>query len=167
MKNLLLIALSALLLVALGCGALEQSKNADATKSGSEQDTAKEGKAADKEESKSAAAIGSPTDAVKTFIEGIRAKDDARIKSALSKATLDKLDEMAKQNKQSFFDVLVGEDLEEMSKMPEMRNEKIEGDKATLEILNDKTEEWDPVPFVKEEGSWKIALFDNAPKADQ
>jgi hypothetical protein len=43
---------------------------------------------------------------------------------------------------------------------PETRNEKIEGDKATLEIKDDKMDKWDTVPFVREDGQWKIAIFD-------
>ncbi len=43
-------------------------------------------------------------------------------------------------------------------KLPETRNEKITGDTATLEVKNDKTGKWDTLPFVKENGEWKIAL---------
>lgn len=35
------------------------------------------------------------------------------------------------------------------------RNEKIEGDKATLEVENSSAI-WETVPFIKEEGVWKI-----------
>lgn len=40
----------------------------------------------------------------------------------------------------------------------ETRNEHIEGDAATLELKNPVTGGWDKIPFVKEEGRWKIAL---------
>ena len=40
----------------------------------------------------------------------------------------------------------------------ETRNEQIDGDAATLEIKNPVTGGWDKIPFVKEEGRWKIAL---------
>jgi hypothetical protein len=39
-----------------------------------------------------------------------------------------------------------------------MRNEKIEGDTATLEVKNEKTTEWETLYFVKETDEWKIAL---------
>ncbi len=119
------------------------------------------------ETEKEAGAIATPMEAVKVFIEGIRAKDDKAIRSALSKATVEKFEKMAEEGKVSFFDAVVGEDLEEMSKMPEMRNEKVDGDKATVEMKNDKNGEWDEVPFVKEDGSWKIALFDDAGEEKQ
>lgn len=43
----------------------------------------------------------------------------------------------------------------ESQKTVKMRNEKIEGDNATLEVEN-TSGAWEIVPFVKEEGVWKI-----------
>lgn len=37
----------------------------------------------------------------------------------------------------------------------EFRNEKIDGDRATIEI-KDSSNTWNTVPFVREEGVWKI-----------
>ena len=42
--------------------------------------------------------------------------------------------------------------------LPPSRNEKITGDVAILEIKNEKTGQWDPLPFVKEDGNWKLAV---------
>lgn len=39
-----------------------------------------------------------------------------------------------------------------ITKVPEMRNEKIEGDTATLEVKNDATNKFERFPFVKEDG---------------
>lgn len=108
------------------------------------------------------AAINSPTAAITTFVEGIRNKNEKTVRSVLSDATLKKFDGMAKEQNKSFWDLVVGEDFEEMSKMPELRNEKINGDDAILEIRNKQTGDWDPIPFVKQGGNWKIALFDNS-----
>ena len=47
---------------------------------------------------------------------------------------------------------------EKEEKMPETRNEKIDGETATLEVKNEKTDKWDTLPFVKENSEWKIAL---------
>ncbi|HEX8421805.1 MAG TPA: hypothetical protein VF634_00240, partial [Pyrinomonadaceae bacterium] len=43
-------------------------------------------------------------------------------------------------------------------KMPASRNEKINGNDATLEIQDGESGRWDTVTFVKEDGQWKIAL---------
>lgn len=44
--------------------------------------------------------------------------------------------------------------------MPETRNEKITGDKATLEIKDKDTKDdkWMSFPFVKQDGVWKMAF---------
>ena len=39
----------------------------------------------------------------------------------------------------------------------ETRNEKINGDKATIEYL-DEENEWQPMEFVKEDGIWKLTI---------
>jgi hypothetical protein len=41
---------------------------------------------------------------------------------------------------------------------PELRNERIEGDEATVEVKNSVTGEWESLPFVKEDGLWKLSL---------
>jgi pyruvate/2-oxoglutarate dehydrogenase complex dihydrolipoamide acyltransferase (E2) component len=38
------------------------------------------------------------------------------------------------------------------------RNEKIEGDKATLEVKNFENGQFEEIPFIKEDGAWRIAL---------
>ena len=43
----------------------------------------------------------------------------------------------------------------ESQKTVKLRNEKVEGDTATLEVEN-SFGSWETVPFVKEEGVWKI-----------
>jgi hypothetical protein len=42
--------------------------------------------------------------------------------------------------------------------MPETRNEKIDGDTATLEVKDDKKDKWETIHFAKEDGEWKLAL---------
>ncbi|HUQ30993.1 MAG TPA: hypothetical protein VM095_02690 [Pyrinomonadaceae bacterium] len=44
--------------------------------------------------------------------------------------------------------------------IPKMRNEKIDGDTATLEMYDDELNDWYVVPFIKEDGQWKIALYE-------
>ncbi len=42
--------------------------------------------------------------------------------------------------------------------VPESRNEKVDGDKATLEINDEKRRKWETLHFVREGGSWKISF---------
>lgn len=110
----------------------------------------------------------SPTATFKAFYEASKKKDAAAMKKTLSKGTLDLFDRFAKAQNKSVDDILKDVDKDATAeKLPETRNEKITGDNATLEIKNDKTGQWDSLPFVKENGEWKVALdkfFENALK---
>jgi hypothetical protein len=60
-------------------------------------------------------------------------------------------------------DAVMKEGLEEASKeipaaVPETRNEKIDGDKATLEAKDDKKDSWETLHFAREDGQWKLAF---------
>ena len=100
-----------------------------------------------------------PTATFKAFFEASKKKDVPGMKKTLSKGTVDMFDKLAKEQNKSLDDMLKGIDKDDKNeKMPETRNEKINGDTATLEVKNDQTGKWDTLPFVKENGEWKIAL---------
>ncbi|MDX6385910.1 MAG: hypothetical protein QOK48_3483 [Blastocatellia bacterium] len=101
----------------------------------------------------------SPTTTFKTFFEASKKKDTTAMKKSLSKGTVEMFDKLAKEQNKSTDEMLKGLDKDgKEEKIPETRNEKITGDSATLEVKNDKTDKWDTLPFVKEDGEWKIAL---------
>jgi Skp family chaperone for outer membrane proteins len=100
-----------------------------------------------------------PTATFKAFFEATKKKDAAGMKKALSKGTLDMFDKLAKEQNKTTDDMLKQLNMEDKDqKLPETRNEKIDGDTATLEVKNEKTSKWDTLPFVKENGEWKVAL---------
>lgn len=101
-----------------------------------------------------------PTATFKTFYEAAKSNNIEGIKKSMSKKTMDAMTKAAAKEKKSVDEALkeIGKDAP--SKTPETRNEKIDGDKATLEVKDDKMDKWDTVPFVKEDGMWKIALLD-------
>lgn len=100
-----------------------------------------------------------PTTTFKAFFEASKKRDAAAIKKTLSKGTLDMFDKLAKEQNKSTDDLLKTMDKDDKEqKIPETRNEKINGDTATIEIKNEKSEKWDTLPFVKENGDWKIAF---------
>jgi hypothetical protein len=102
-----------------------------------------------------------PTDTFKAFFEASKKKDVPGMKKALSKGTLNMFETLAKLQNKSVDDMLKEIDKDDKNKdekMPETRNEKIDGDTATLEVKNEKTGKWDTLPFVKEDKEWKIAL---------
>jgi hypothetical protein len=102
----------------------------------------------------------SPTATFKAFFEAQKKSDVTAIKKTLSKASLALLEKAAKaQNKT--LDAAITEAFAGGSKteqLPESRNEKIDGDNATLEIQDTDTKKWETMYFVKEDGNWKVAL---------
>jgi flagellar hook-associated protein FlgK len=104
----------------------------------------------------------SPTGTMKAFFEATRKKDADGFKKTLSKGTLDMMETVAKAQNKSLDDMLKSgmnaPETAQNNATPEMRNEKINGDTATLEVQNDKSKQWETIPFVKENGEWKIAL---------
>lgn len=101
----------------------------------------------------------SPTATFKHFFEASKKKDVAGIRKTLSKGSLGMFDKIAKEQNKTTDDMLKDVDKDSKAEaMPETRNEKISGDTATLEIKNEKTGKWDSLPFVKENGEWKIAF---------
>ncbi len=103
----------------------------------------------------------SPTATFKAFYEAQKKKDVPAMKKTLSKGSLAMIEKGAKEQNKTV-DQALTEGLEKpggsTDKMPESRNEKIDGDNATLEVQNEETKKWDKVYFVKEEGDWKLAL---------
>ena len=97
-----------------------------------------------------------PTEAFKSFYEAAKTKDVATLKRLFAKDTLSKMEERAKQQNKSLDDLLGQQSQNGVpSSMPETRNEKIDGDKATLEIKV-RSDTWRPTSFVKEDGEWKL-----------
>lgn len=103
-----------------------------------------------------------PTAAFKAYYEAIKEKDTDDLKHLFSKATMSMMEAQAKQTNKQLDDVLK-EGLEEASKevpetLPETRNEKIDGETATLEVKDDKKDKWETLHFVREDGDWKISF---------
>ncbi len=104
----------------------------------------------------------SPTAAFTAYYEAIKRKDVEAVQSLFSKGTLSMMEERAKKTNKSL-DAVMKEGLEEAgndvpAEIPKTRNEKVDGDKATLEVRNDKQDKWELVHFAKEDGQWKIAF---------
>ncbi len=78
------------------------------------------------------------------------------MKLLLSDASLKMAEQQAQQQNVTVDDIVKNETLfTDAQKDFFFRNEKIEGDRATIEVKN-SFNSWDVVPFVREEGVWKI-----------
>ena len=106
------------------------------------------------------AGTATPTETFKTFFNGLINKDVAAVKSVLPKKTLDEMGEEAKKKNKPLDDFIRDEVMPDMShdlpaSLPETRNEKIEGDRASIEFMHKG--DWKTGHFTKEGDSWKIA----------
>ncbi len=103
----------------------------------------------------------SPTSTFKAFQEAQRKKDVAGIKKTLSKGSLAMLGKAAKAQNKSLDESLkegFDDPAFKAQNTPETRNEKVDGDTATLEVQDQDSKKWETMYFVKEENDWKIAL---------
>ncbi len=103
-----------------------------------------------------------PTAAFKSFYEAAKSNNVEGMKRSISKKSLDFIQKEADKEKKTLDDAFKEMNKGAPAAAPEIRNEKIEGDKATIEMKDDKMDKWTSVPFVKEDGHWKIAMFDEA-----
>lgn len=151
--NLLFIIFLAIVIGA--CGAATEQKNVDPKPDTTTAEKKDETKPETKPET-SDAATKSPTEVVKAFIQAYKDKDVEGMKKIVSKKSLDEMEKSAKEGKMTLDEALkkfMEIDLP-FKGDPEFRNEKIDGDKATVEIkVEDK---WEPTPLVKEDGQWKF-----------
>jgi len=103
-------------------------------------------------------AADSPSNALKQYVAASQKQDIAAMKALLSKGSLELIEKSAKLQNSSADDLLRRESMVKIQKAPETRNEKIEGETATVEVKNETTGEFDMVmPFVREDGAWKLA----------
>ncbi|HVE57471.1 MAG TPA: nuclear transport factor 2 family protein [Pyrinomonadaceae bacterium] len=100
----------------------------------------------------------SPSGVLKQYVAASQKQDIAAMKSLLSKGSLELIEKAAKAQNSTTDELLRRESSVKIQKSPETRNEKIEGETATVEVKNEKNGEFDmKMPFVREGGTWKIA----------
>lgn len=103
-----------------------------------------------------------PSEAYRMLFAAVKSKDSAKIKSMLSKGSLGLAEYAAGMQKKTpeeiirngFSETTFADDF------PEMRDERIKGGYAAVEVWNEKGKKWEDVPFVLEDGSWKVAFGD-------
>ena len=97
-----------------------------------------------------------PLDTLKAYTVAIKKKDTTTMKLLLSDASLKMAEQQAREQNVTVDDIVKNETLfSENQSQLQFRNQKIEGDRATIEVKN-SFDSWDIVPFVREEGNWKI-----------
>ena len=97
-----------------------------------------------------------PKETFMTYIKALKAKDYTTMKLLLSDATIKMHEKEAKAQGVTVDDIVKRETLlSEKQSSVEYRNEKVDGDKASIQVKNSYGS-WETVPFVREDGVWKI-----------
>ncbi|HEX6124566.1 MAG TPA: DUF2950 family protein [Pyrinomonadaceae bacterium] len=97
-----------------------------------------------------------PVETFKTYITAVKKKNTTQMKQLLSSESIKMHEQEAKAQNITLDDVVKRETLfSEGQKVVEFRNEKVEGEKATLEVKN-SFGMWETIPFVREDSEWKI-----------
>lgn len=97
-----------------------------------------------------------PFDTLRSYTQAIKKKDTTAMKLLLSDASIKIAEQQAREQNKTLDDIVKNETLfTENQNRLEYRNEKIEGERATIEVKN-SYDSWDTVAFVLEEGVWKI-----------
>jgi hypothetical protein len=104
-----------------------------------------------------AGSLATPTEAYKTAYAARQNKDVQGLKRVLSKDILEFFELMAEAEKKTLDDELQQLATKPQSPSNESRNEKINGDTATLEYLDEKGK-WETMDFVKEGNDWKLTM---------
>jgi hypothetical protein len=100
----------------------------------------------------------SPSGVLKQYVAASQKQDIAAMKVLLSKGSLELIEKSAKAQNSTTDELLRRESAVKIQNAPETRDEKIEGETATVEIKNETTGAFDmKMPFVREGGAWKIA----------
>lgn len=93
---------------------------------------------------------------VQGYYEALKKKDEAGAKKFLSAAALKYYEDEAKSEKKTWF-AFVLEEAEPVADKYEIRNEKIEGERAVAEVKGGNLADWAKIVFVKENDGWKLA----------
>lgn len=104
----------------------------------------------------------SPTEGFKNLYAAVKSKDVEAIKANVSKKTMDLAQTVSAKNntplekvyENGFTATTFAESL------PEIRDERVNGDMGSVEVWNAKDKRWEDLPFVREDGSWKLAVGD-------
>lgn len=103
-----------------------------------------------------------PTDAYKRLYAAVKAKDMEGIRKAVSKSTIGLAQSSAQMQKKPVESVLQnGFTATTFSEtLPEIRDERVNECMGAVEVWNSKDSKWEDLPFVAEEGTWKLAVGD-------
>lgn len=103
----------------------------------------------------------SPTEAYKNLYNAVKAKDTEAIKRNLTKKSIELGHYMVNTKMKNSLDEALANGLTATTfsaTLPTIRDERISGNMGAIEVWNSKESKWEDLPFVLEDGSWKLAF---------
>lgn len=104
----------------------------------------------------------SPTEAYKRLYAAVKSKDTEAIKKQLTKKSID-FGIMAAQRQNSPVEKLYANGFTATTfadSLPTIRDERISENMGQVEVWNSKDSKWEDLPFIFEDGAWKLAVGD-------
>lgn len=103
-----------------------------------------------------------PSDAYKKLYEAVKSKNTEAIKSNMSKKTLEFAEMVSAKNNTPIEKVFENGFTATTfaNSLPEIRDERLGDEYASVEVWNSRDNKWEDLGFVKEDGVWKLAVGD-------
>jgi hypothetical protein len=107
-----------------------------------------------------AAGEDTPTGAYKRLYAAVKAKDTETIKALMTKKSLEFAKMLSAQQNKPIEQVLEnGYTATTFApSLPQIRDERVNGDMGAVEVHNDRENKWEDLPFIREDGQWKLAI---------
>lgn len=101
-----------------------------------------------------------PTDAYKKLYAAVKSQNKSAIRSLMSKDSMGLAQMQAGQSKKEVDEVLRNAFTATTyaKKLPAIRDERIKGRYGAIEVFNEKHRKWENLPFIIENGAWKLAV---------
>jgi hypothetical protein len=103
-----------------------------------------------------------PSEAYRMLFAAVKSQDPAKIKSMLSKGSMGLAEMASGQQKKPIEEVIKNGFTETtfVDDYPQIRDQRIKGNFGAVEVWNATRKQWDDIPFILEDGSWKAAFGD-------
>ena len=152
---LLLTFLSSLILVSASCGGPSPANNAGNANNANTNMAAipSPSKKPEAETVNNAPTLGP---VVQKYYDALKNKDNAALRDALTKDFIGRIEKDMKEAGQKDLAAYMASTDYRPGSTLEVRNEKLEGDKAVAEIRGAAYKNWTPFEFAKEDGKWKF-----------
>jgi hypothetical protein len=103
-----------------------------------------------------------PSDAYRALYAAVKAKNNTKIQQLWSNNTVGFAGYVAEQYKEPlekvFENGLTATTFADT--LPQMRDERVNGNFAAVEVYSQKDNRWEDIPFILEDGGWKLAVGD-------